>query len=262
MKPRTAVYMRVSTKQQNVASQTQLIQHWLAGHRIEDAKWYIDQGESGAHLVRPRFQELQRGIFDGLHHQVVMYSLDRFSRCMVDGLVELDKWRKAGVRMVFIDDMLEIDGKESDPLGDLFIKIMVSVRLAFAEAEREKMKRRQTHGFKAAMKRAAQARAMHRDGSTVEQIADELKTTPAKVRKMVAAADGKVWWNQNRPPGYRKADPAKVFELRDRQQKSFPVIAAQLGITTGTARKYYLEQLKKRQPHRLRRGFAEKKLDT
>ena len=59
-----AVYVRVSTKDQNVESQVQAISRYLAAHAIEPLKkhWFIDDGISGRTMNRAGFKRLKRAI--------------------------------------------------------------------------------------------------------------------------------------------------------------------------------------------------------
>ena len=60
-------YVRVSTKEQNEASQREEITRWFKGNRIDphEVRWFIDKGHSGDTLDRPAFKELQQAIFMG-----------------------------------------------------------------------------------------------------------------------------------------------------------------------------------------------------
>ena len=61
----TAVYMRVSSKSQKVASQRREIERFLSGNDIADARWFIDEGVSGAIMGRPALAGLKRAVFMG-----------------------------------------------------------------------------------------------------------------------------------------------------------------------------------------------------
>ncbi|KKL19083.1 hypothetical protein LCGC14_2469000 [marine sediment metagenome] len=89
----TAVYLRVSSTDQSVETQRLRIQKWLDQQEIEvePSNWYADEC-SGATMDRPDFGRLQAAVFAGNVDRVVMYSLDRFARTMIDGLVEVDRW--------------------------------------------------------------------------------------------------------------------------------------------------------------------------
>ena len=244
---KTAVYLRVSTSQQDVQSQGDRVREYLKGHGITGARWFVDQGVSGATMVRPKFGDLQNAIFDGQIKRVIMYSLDRMSRVLIEGLIEIEKWRKCGVTLVFVDDCLEINACRGDIMGDVFIKIVVSMKLAFAEAEREKLRRRQAHGIESARRKMLMVRKMRSNGFPIVEIAAELKIPIRKVEKMVAAKTGRMYWGNTggAKPGYRKKDPKQAWELR-RRGISLNNIAAIMGISKGTAFSYVEQERERR----------------
>ena len=62
----TAVYLRVSSKGQKLASQKREVERYLDGHGITDAKWYVDTISTRRAITeRPGLNELRRAIFDG-----------------------------------------------------------------------------------------------------------------------------------------------------------------------------------------------------
>ena len=49
----TAVYLRVSSKSQKVRAQWREIERYLEANGIADARWFVDEGVSGAVVSRP-----------------------------------------------------------------------------------------------------------------------------------------------------------------------------------------------------------------
>ena len=98
---RAAVYLRVSSKSQKVASQKRAIRQYLNNHGIEVPadRWYVDHGRSGKSLDRPDMDELQRAVFMGDVDLIVVYSLDRLARNALEGMTLLADWLKRGVRL-------------------------------------------------------------------------------------------------------------------------------------------------------------------
>ena len=138
----TAVYLRVSTIAQNVAGQRLAVDAWLAraGIEVPTNRWYIDHA-TGSTLKRSAFERLQTAIFLGRINHVIMYSIDRMARTMVDGLIEIEKWQERKCKITFVADNIDID--LSSWFGNAMIKCMVAIKLAFAEAGREQMLIRQ-----------------------------------------------------------------------------------------------------------------------
>lgn len=100
---KTAVYIRVSSTSQDLASQRAEIQEWLDGQSItaRHVEWFTDT-QTGDNLHRPGFEELQAAIFKGQVGTVVVYKLDRLSRKMADGITTLSEWLDQGMRFVAV----------------------------------------------------------------------------------------------------------------------------------------------------------------
>ena len=135
-----AVYVRISTTSQNLASQEREIQRWLDGHNLE-AKWFIDR-KSGDNLDRPGFEELQRAIFDGEVDAVVVYKLDRISRSLKDGINTLVDWCERGIRVVSVTQQLDFSGATG--------QLVAATLFAVAQMEQETRRERQAAGIAAA----------------------------------------------------------------------------------------------------------------
>ncbi len=225
----------MSGRGQDVASQRHAIRHWLDGHKltVPDSRWFVDRAASGKTLNRPAFKKLQKGVFNGAIKTVVMYSLDRFARTMVDGLVEVDRWQQMQVRMVFVSNAMEIDPKQY--AGEVMLKLLVAVQLAMAEAERDRIAVRQRSGIAAARAKKRQARQMHRDGKTKPQIALALGVKLETVQRMLEASPGKLYWGGSKPGTHmnRKCTHERVRQLIRRGLKAEEVARA-CGVATST----------------------------
>ena len=98
-----ACYCRISSTRQKIDSQKPEIGRWLQGHGIDLATvvWFEDK-ETGRTLKRPAFDRLQKAIFAGRVQTVVVWKLDRISRCQRDGVNLLADWCERGVRVAFL----------------------------------------------------------------------------------------------------------------------------------------------------------------
>ena len=168
MKKTIAVYVRVSTTGQNEAGQNEAIAGWLAahGHDPDAAVWYLDKA-TGANMDRPALDKLQKAIFAGRHHTVVIWRLDRLSRKMRDGINLLAGWCDAGVRVVSVTQALDLNATVG--------KMIAGVLLAVGEMEREAILERQRAGIDAAKKRGG-VYTGRKPGTT--------KAAPARARKL------------------------------------------------------------------------------
>lgn len=174
--PTTAVYVRVSTTGQNEAGQRRQINRWLKGNNVSDVRWFVDK-ETGDHLDRPAFRELQRAVFDGEVKTIVCWRLDRISRSLRDGINVLSDWCDRGLRVVSVTQQLDFNGSVG--------KLIASVLFAVAEMEQETRRERQRAGIEAAKERGAyrgrkpgstkakpqRAKALKAKGLTMNEIA-------------------------------------------------------------------------------------------
>lgn len=197
MKKTIAVYIRVSTTGQNEAGQRAAITQWLTanGHAPDAAVWYTDK-TTGANLDRPALDKLQKAIFAGQHHTVVLWRLDRLSRKMRDGINLLAEWCDAGVRVVSVTQALDLSGTVG--------KMIAGVLLAVGEMELEALKERQRVGIDAAKGRGiyqgrkpgttkarpARAAKLRDQGLTHHEIATALGVSRSTVIRYLAESKG------------------------------------------------------------------------
>lgn len=174
--PVTAVYIRVSTTGQNAAGQRREITRWLKSNGIDDVRWFVDK-ETGDHLERKAFQELQEAIFQGEIHTVVCWKLDRLSRSLRDGINTLCDWCDRGLRVVSVTQQIDFNGTVG--------KMIASVLFAVAEMEQETRRERQRAGIEAAKERGVyrgrkpgstkvnpnRAKKLRKKGLTLDEIA-------------------------------------------------------------------------------------------
>lgn len=227
MKP--AVYLRVSTKEQDVAAQRQVIEKWLAGNGIAEARWFIDHGVSGTTLDRKAMKELQRAIFHGEVNVVVVYALDRLARTALEGINLLHDWLERGVRLVVVTLQMDLSGDVGQMVASLLFHL--------AQMERNRTRERQRAGIDAARTKVQWAKELHQTGLTLARIAQRIGAKPASVQRMLDTPDNGVWWGGRGTGGHRKASPEQAYEYR-RQSLSFREIARLLSINVSTAKRY------------------------
>ncbi len=138
----TGIYLRVSSNTQSVRAQRRTIERYLEAHDIDDVRWFIDEGISGATMDRPALADLKRGIFMGDVDTVAIYALDRLARDAVEGITLLADWLKRGVRLVVITLQIDFSGEIGQMIASLLLHI--------AQMERTRIKERQEAGIAAA----------------------------------------------------------------------------------------------------------------
>ena len=160
-----ACYVRVSTVDQNEASQRREIKRWLEGNGIGDVEWFVDK-VTGDTLERPAFERLRGKVFEGEVRCVVVWKLDRLSRKLRDGINVLCDWCDRGVRVVSVTQQIDLSGTVG--------KMIAAVLLGVAEMEQETRRERQAAGIAVAK----------REGKYKGRKAGTFKADPDRARKL------------------------------------------------------------------------------
>lgn len=181
MKKQTAVYLRVSTLDQEngLMSQRRALKDYCTNHNMDNLKWYSDR-LSGKDTNRPAFKELQKDIFAGKVDTVVCWKLDRLSRSLQDRVNILCNWLKKDIRIIAITQQLDFSGT----IG----KIIATVMYGLAEMSRENLRENTKRGLIAAKAKGSKLgkrpRIFAKDivplvkkGMTIQAIADKFKVT-------------------------------------------------------------------------------------
>ena len=144
MAKNVALYARVSSDQQaevgTIRSQIsalleriQLDQYAVPSMEFQ----FIDDGHSGANLVRPALERLRDAIYNGAVDRLYVHSPDRLARKYAYQIVLLDEFKKAGIEVIFLNR--EIGKSPEDEL-------LLQVQGMMAEYERTKIMERARRG--------------------------------------------------------------------------------------------------------------------
>ena len=138
-----AFYARVSSEQQTTA-QTILSQVAALRQRILEDRLvllpeheFLDEGYSGATLLRPALERLRDLIATGALDCVYVHSPDRLARKYAYQVLLVDEWQRAGVEVIFLNRALG-----QSPEDDLLLQVQGMV----AEYERAKILERSRRG--------------------------------------------------------------------------------------------------------------------
>lgn len=195
MKP-VAIYIRVSTGGQSHASQLEVINNWLKGHKLK-ATIYADKA-SRDHLNRPGFKKLQAALFNGEHDTVVIYKLDRLSGTIQDGIATLADWLNKGIRLVSVTQQFDFSGT----IG----KMVAGLLFGVAEMEQSTRRERQAAGIAVAKRNGLytgrkagttkvdpkDVHRLRRKGLTDTEIGAALSISRATVQRMLKLAPQEV----------------------------------------------------------------------
>lgn len=140
---RAAIYARVSSEQQaqaqTIASQVEALQERLGGEgmAVDPELMFLDDGYSGATLVRPALERLRDTASAGGIDRLYVYSPDRLSRRQAHQVLLLEELNGCGVEVVFLNHPVS-----DSPEGQLLLQVQGIV----AEYERAQILERSRRG--------------------------------------------------------------------------------------------------------------------
>ena len=138
-----AIYARVSSDQQaaahTIASQVAALRErvTLDGLVLPEAMQFLDEGYSGATLVRPALERLRDVIAAGALDRLYVHSPDRLARKYAYQVLLVDEFQRMGVEVVFLNR--EVGRSPEDDL-------LLQVQGMMAEYERAKIVERHRRG--------------------------------------------------------------------------------------------------------------------
>src|SRR3712207_1662788 len=119
--PRAAIYARVSSDQQaarqTIDSQLGELKARAAqdGHRPDDGMLFIDDGHSGASLIRPALERLRDAVALSAVDVVYVHSPDRLARSYAHQVLLVEEFARSDTRVAFLNRPIG-DGPEDNLL--------------------------------------------------------------------------------------------------------------------------------------------------
>jgi site-specific DNA recombinase len=147
-----AIYARVSSEQrteaQTIASQVAALRERVTadGAVVPEAMQFLDDGYSGATLIRPALERLRDVVAAGSVDRLYIHSPDRLARKYAYQVLLVDEFRRAGVDVVFLNRALG-----QSPEDDLLLQVQGMI----AEYERAKIIERHRRGKRHAARAGA-----------------------------------------------------------------------------------------------------------
>lgn len=188
---RVAVYLRVSTLDQDPESQGREVRGFVAARGWEIVETYQDLGISGSKARRPGLDQLLKDAWRGRFQAVVVWDLSRMARSTLNALQLLQEFQDMKVRLVAVKQTFDTD----TPLGRAFFTLAAM----FAELEREILIERVRAGMaraRAEGKRIGrpvrrvdleELRRLRAAGRSIREIARALGVPRSTVAKRLAA---------------------------------------------------------------------------
>lgn len=173
-------YARVSSSDQNTDRQ-----------ELPDVeKMFVDKA-SGGSTNRPALQEMLEFVREG--DTVVVWSIDRFARSLIDLQTLVAELNTKGVAVDFVSERLTFSAVTDDPFAALQFQLMG----AFAEFERKIIRKRQKEGIAKAKTRGVykgrkpsidrdEIARRHATGETPTHIARDMGISRPSVYRIVA----------------------------------------------------------------------------
>ena len=139
-----AIYCRVSSdkqvKERTVVSQLEALKKFAENNNfhVEKDLLFIDEGISGATLVRPALDSLRDKAVSGEIETVLVLCPDRLSRKYAHQLILIEEFKRLGVDVIFSDSNRSDDNPEN--------RLLLNVQGVISEYEREKIMERNRRG--------------------------------------------------------------------------------------------------------------------
>jgi DNA invertase Pin-like site-specific DNA recombinase len=186
---RTALYMRVSTLDQNPQTQVHDLRAMAAQRGLEIVHEYTDHGISGTRTRRPGLDQMMDDARHGRFDVVLVWAADRVARSVKHFLEVLDELNRLNVEFVSFRENLDTGG----PLGRAVIIIVSTVaeleRSLIVERVRAGMRRARLEGRHIGRKPLDIDRdAVLRDrasGRSLTQIAQTFRISRATVSRII-----------------------------------------------------------------------------
>ena len=129
----TAIYVRVSSRTQDTASQEPDLKRWAKAQKEITVRWYRDKF-SGKTMDRPGFNRLMADVQLGKVGRVAVWRLDRLGRTAKGLLTLLDELQQLGVGFVSLREGFDL----GTPAGRLMAGVLASVAAYETEVRKER----------------------------------------------------------------------------------------------------------------------------
>ena len=189
---RTAIYTRVSTREQNLDSQLVPLQRYAEARGFTVVDVYQDLGVSGRCKSRPALNRLMNDAEKRKFDAVLVWKFDRFARSTKHLVDSLDRFQELGVGFISYTENIDT----SSSMG----KVVFTIISAIAEFERDLIRERVKTGLAAARERGVrlgrppveidveQIVKLRQAGMSMRQIAGEVGVSKSKVHQVLKAS--------------------------------------------------------------------------
>ena len=127
-------YVRCSTDKQDLSTQIQSLTDYSSAYGFEIDNLISDFGMSGSTFNREGINELKEGIENGSFNQLLIYSISRIGRSMVETITLLNEMESLGINVISLKENLNM----GTPSG----KMVASILSVLSEYELDLVKQR------------------------------------------------------------------------------------------------------------------------
>jgi len=180
----TALYLRVSTTDQNPDLQFDELRAYAKRAELEIVGEYLDIAVSGRKEDRPQLVNLMKAAQNHEFKCVSVWKFDRFARSTKHLLSALDEFNHLNIRFISVQDQIDT----SSPMG----KAMFTIIGAMVELESSLVYERVTAGMKAAKLRGKKMGRPSTSAHLRSQVEAIAKTTDLSIRKIHGQFKGKI----------------------------------------------------------------------
>ncbi len=173
---RTALYLRVSTPDQNTDMQYDGLRDYAERAGLQIVADYCDFAVSGRRKGRPQLNGLMASVRRLEVDCVLVWKFDRFARSTRHLLTALEEFDYLGVRFISVQDQIDT----ASPMG----RAMFTIVAALAELESSLISERVTAGMKAAAVRGKQLGRPPLAPGLVEEIRMLAASTKLSIREI------------------------------------------------------------------------------
>jgi DNA invertase Pin-like site-specific DNA recombinase len=190
---RTALYARVSTKDQSCDMQLRDLRTYCSARNFDVRHEYVANAQSGAKDSRPELNELMADARKRKFDAITVWRFDRFARSTKHLLLALEEFRALGIQFISYQENIDT----SSPLGQAMFTIVGAV----AQLERDLIRERVSAGIRNARACGKQLgrprRIVNRDeisrlrneGASLRKIAEKLGVGYGTVRLRLRLAN-------------------------------------------------------------------------
>jgi DNA invertase Pin-like site-specific DNA recombinase len=187
----TAVYLRVSSRDQRTDSQLRELKQYCQHRGWKNTEFFVDK-ISGVKTSRPELERMVKELRAGRLERVVTYKLDRLGRSITHLCLLVDEMTRLGIPLICSSQGIDTSG--NNPCG----KFQLDVLKAVCEFERNLIRDRVNIGLAAARekgvklgrpsrphKRTGEVLALRKQGLGVRAIARQLQMPVSTVHAIL-----------------------------------------------------------------------------